>query len=64
MLDSREEKRMKPIVVANKIFKVAHKKKTKPFYIVGAKYKALNFIFRFLSYNTQLKLIKKFTMAK
>ena len=64
MLDSREEKRMKPIVVANKIFKVAQKKKTKPFYIVGAKYKALNFIFRFLSYNTQLKLIKKFTMAK
>jgi len=64
MLDSREEKRMSADVVAKKIFKVANKKKTKPYYIVGNKYKALNIIFRLLPINTQYKLIKKFTMVK
>lgn len=64
MLDSREDKRMSAEVVAKKIFKVSNKKKTKPYYIVGAKYKALNFIFRLLPINTQLKLITKFTMVK
>ena len=64
MLDSRENKRMSADVVAKKILKVSNKKHTKPYYIVGGKYKALNFIFRLLQINTQLKLIKKFTMAK
>lgn len=64
MLDSRENKRMSPDMVAKKIFKVSNKKKTKPYYIVGNKYKVLNVIFRLLPINTQYKLIKKFTMSK
>lgn len=44
--DSKEDKRMKSSVCAKKIFKKICKKKCKPFYIIGAKYKALYFLTR------------------
>lgn len=43
-MDKKEDKRIKPVVVAKAIFKIAGKKKTKPIYIVGGKYKFLNFL--------------------
>jgi len=39
--DAREEKRMTGHYVAEQIFKIINKKKTKPFYIIGGKYKLL-----------------------
>ena len=44
--DSKEDKRMDVSVVAEKIFKLINKKKTKPFYIIGKKYKFLYFLTR------------------
>lgn len=44
--DSREEKRMSADVCASKIFKIINKRKTKPFYIIGFKYKVLYFMTR------------------
>ena len=38
-LDNREDKRMSSAYVANKVFAVATKKRTKPEYIIGNKYK-------------------------
>ena len=43
-MDRSEDKRIKPIVVAKAIFKISKKKRTKPMYIVGKKYKFLNFL--------------------
>ena len=45
--DSREDKRMTAEFVAEKIFKLINKPKTKPFYIIGGKYKFLYFLTRF-----------------
>lgn len=44
--DSREDKRMPVEICGKKIFNVIAKKKTKPFYIIGAKYRALYFLSR------------------
>lgn len=44
--DSKENKRMSVKFVANQIYKLVNKKKTKPFYIVGGKYKFLYFLTR------------------
>lgn len=44
--DSKEAKRMSVNYVANQIYKLVNKKKTKPFYIVGGKYKFLYFLTR------------------
>lgn len=44
--DSREDKRMTAISCAKKIFRVINKRKTKPFYIIGFKYKVLYFMTR------------------
>ena len=44
--DSKENKRMSVSYVANQIYKVVNKAKTKPFYIVGGKYKFLYFLTR------------------
>lgn len=43
-IDSREEKRMEPIVVAKKLVSLSYKKKMKPMVIVGGKYKMLYFL--------------------
>lgn len=44
--DSKENKRMSVSYVADKIYKLVNKKKTKPFYIIGGKYKFLYFLTR------------------
>ena len=44
--DAKESKRMPVDFVANQIFKIVNKKTTKPFYIVGGKYKFLYFLTR------------------
>lgn len=44
--DAKENKRMSVDYVANQIYKVVNKPKTKPFYIVGGKYKFLYFLTR------------------
>lgn len=44
--DSREEKRMPADICAKKIYKKITKKKCKPFYIIGGKYKLLYFLTR------------------
>lgn len=43
-IDSKQNARMDVKVCARKIYKIANKKKTKPMYIIGAKYKLLYFI--------------------
>lgn len=45
--DAREEKRMTAEYVASQIYKLINKQKTKPFYIIGGKYKFLYFLTRF-----------------
>lgn len=57
--DAREEKRMTPEYVAGEIFKVINKKKTRPFYIIGGKYKGLYFLTRLTSRNLLLKQTAK-----
>jgi len=44
--DAKEDKRMTVEYVAEKIFKLVNKKKCKPFYIIGGKYKFLYFLTR------------------
>ncbi len=44
--ESKENKRMSVDFVAGQIYKLANKKKTKPFYIVGGKYKLIYFLTR------------------
>lgn len=44
--DSREDKRMSAETCGRKMFKLVTKKKSKPFYIIGAKYKVLYFFTR------------------
>jgi short-subunit dehydrogenase len=58
-IDGREDKRMKPDCVAKAIVKICDKKKTKPYYIVGAKYKVLNFVMRFFPLATLLNSTEK-----
>lgn len=47
-IDSKQEKRMPPIVVAKRIYKISRQKSPKPYVIVGAKYKVLNFFNKIL----------------
>lgn len=44
--DSREDKRMSSLSCATKMYKKINKKKTRPFYIIGGKYKLLYFLTR------------------
>lgn len=57
-IDSRENKRMKLDLAAKKIFKCCNKCR-KPMYIVGAKYKALNFFRHILPQKVMLDLTAK-----
>ena len=59
-IDGRENKRMKPECVSKVIYSVANKRKTKPYYIVGAKYKFLNFVMRFLPVGVLLHFTEKY----
>lgn len=60
-MDKKEDKRMSPCVVGKAIFKIANKKKTKPFYIVGRKYKFLNFLKHIVPFSWLLWGCEKFT---
>ena len=62
-LDSEEadKKRMDPIKVAKVVFKVANKKKNKPFYIIGANMKWLYFASRFIPKSWLIDAIGKVT---
>ena len=44
--DSRENKRMSAEVCSRKIFGIINKKHTRPYYIIGGKYRALHFLTR------------------
>ncbi len=57
--DSREEKRMSAETCGRKIYKKISKKKTKPFYIIGAKYKALYFVSRITPKSWLLNITNK-----
>jgi len=58
-VDGREEKRMSADKVANVVFKISLKRRVKPYYIVGFKYKALNFAMRFLPLSALLFFTSK-----
>jgi len=58
-IDGRENKRMSADKVAKVIYNVSKKKKTRPYVIVGAKYKLLNFVMRFLPEGLLLKFTNK-----
>lgn len=53
--DAKEDKKLSCEYVAGKIFKYTNLKKTKPFYIIGTKYKFLYFLTRFTGKNVLLK---------
>ncbi len=57
--DSREEKRMSVDTCGKKIYRLITKKKTKPFYIIGAKYKALYFVSRITPKSWLLSITNK-----
>ena len=58
-IDSKEDNRMEPIVVAKVVYKVSKKRRPKPYVIVGTKYKVLNFCMRFLPLNWLLNFTSK-----
>lgn len=58
--DSREDKRMSAEVCAKAIFGKVTKKKCKPFYIIGGKYKALYFLTRITPKSWLLNMTNKF----
>jgi len=57
--DSREEKRIPSIVCATVMFKKINKKKTRPMYIVGGKYKFLYFLTRITPKSWLLNITNK-----
>jgi len=63
-IDSREDKRMKPIVVAKALYKQSKKRHPKPYTIVGTKYKILNFAMRFLPLRWLMYFTSKFFGGK
>lgn len=59
-IDKNEDKRMDVDKVAHKIVKIALKKKTKPYYIIGFKMKVLHFVMRWLPMSVLLHFTEKF----
>lgn len=57
--DSREDKRMPAEICSSKIFKIITKKKCKPFYIIGGKYKLLYFMTRITPKSWLLNITEK-----
>ena len=57
--DSRENKRIPCWVCAKRIFKYINRRKTKPFYIIGGKYKLLYFLTRITPKSWLLKMTNK-----
>ena len=62
-VDARENKRMSVESVAKKLFKICNKKKTKPMYLIGAKYKFIYFLSKFFPLSLKLKVISKVCWA-
>ena len=62
--DAKENERMNVTEVASEIFKLVTKEKTKPFYIIGKKYKFWYFMSRFVSKAIVLKKISKLKGGK
>lgn len=58
-VDSKNDSRMDKTKVAKKIYKICTKSKCKALYIIGFKYKLLNFFSRFCSQNTLYAIIQK-----
>lgn len=58
-IDNNEHKRMPAEKIAKAIYKVSKKRCTKPYFIVGTKYKVLNFVNRFIPLNLLLNCISK-----
>ncbi len=63
-IDSKEDKRMSPKVVSKAIYKVSKKHRPKPYIIVGAKYKMLNFFNKILPLSWFLFFTQKFFGGK
>lgn len=63
-IDSKQEKRMSPEIVAKQIYKVSKKKNPKPYVIVGAKYKVLNFFSHLVPLSWLLHFTEKFFSGK
>lgn len=59
-VDNRQHKRMRVEYVTHKISKIAFKKKTKPYYIIGWKMKVLHFVMRWLPMSVLLHFTEKF----
>lgn len=59
-IDSHENKRMPASKVAKVIYKISKKKNPRPYVIIGAKYKILKFVMRFLPLSLLLKFTSKF----
>lgn len=59
-IKNNDSSRMETSYVANKIVKICNKKRPKPMYIIGNKYKFLYFCSRFLPMNALLKLTNKY----
>lgn len=57
--DAKEDKRMDVTQVVDKIFKVITKPKTKPFYIIGGKYKWIHFLTRITPKSMLIKATNK-----
>lgn len=58
-LDSKVDERMSVEYVSKKIYNICNKKKTKPQYIVGAKYKVFYFFQRIIPINLFNKILEK-----
>lgn len=58
-IQSGEHKRMNKEYACKKIYKICNKKSPKAMYVVGKKYKFLNFVQKFISKNMLLKIIQK-----
>lgn len=62
--DGREEKRMSALTCAKGIYKKVKKKKCKPFYIIGAKYKLLYFLTNITPKSWLLNITEKLYAGK
>ena len=62
--DGRESKRIPSDKCAKAIFKKVNKTKTKPYYIIGGKYKVLNFITKITPKSWLLKITNRFYGGK
>ncbi len=58
-VDSKNDKRMDKTFVANKIFYISQKKQCKALYIIGFKYKLLNFLSKVVPTNLLYRVIHK-----